>query len=146
MKTHPTRRCLAAALLAASGTCWATLGEPMAAPAGATSESAHSPGGARYTVLANRLDSGTEVREYANAQGIVFAVSWNGPFLLDLRSLLGSHFAALEQHSAGAGRASAVSIQTPELTLLSGGRMGAFRGRAWLPRQLPAGVDPRALP
>lgn len=146
MKTHPTRRCLAAALLAASGTCWATLGEPMVAPAGATTESAQSPSGARYTVLARRLDSGTEVREYANADGVVFAVSWNGPFLPDLRSLLGSNFAALEQHAAGAGRASAVSIQTPQLTLLSGGRMGAFRGRAWLPRQLPAGMDPRALP
>ena len=144
MNTHPIRRCLAAALLAASGTCWATLGEPMAAPAGATSESAQSPGGARYTVLASRLDSGTEVREYANAQGIVFAVSWSGPFLPDLRSLLGSSFAALEQHAAGAGRASAVSIQTPELTLLSGGRMGAFPGRAWLPRHLPPGLDPRA--
>ena len=146
MKTYPTRRCLAAALLAASGTCWATLGEPMAASAVAAGESAQSPGGARYTVMASRLDSGTEVREYANADGVVFAVSWNGPFLPDLRSLLGSHFSALERHAAGAGRASAVSIHTPELTLLSGGRMGAFRGRAWLPRQLPAGMDPRVLP
>ena len=146
MKKYPIRRCLAAALLAASGTCWATLGEPMAAPAGVSGESAQGPTGARYTALARRLDSGTEVREYANAEGIVFAVSWNGPFLPDLRALLGSHFSALEQHASGAGRASAVSIQNPELTLLSGGRMGAFRGRAWLPRQLPAGLDPRTLP
>lgn len=145
MRTHPTRSCLAAALLAASGACWATLGEPMAA-AGVAGESARTAAGTRYTVLARRLDSGTEVREYANADGIVFAVSWNGPFLPDLRALLGSNFAALEQHAAGAGRASAVSIHNPELTLLSGGRMGAFRGRAWLPRQLPAGLDPRTLP
>jgi hypothetical protein len=146
MRTFPTRRWLAAALLAASGTCWAALGEPMAPAAGASSESAQTAAGARYTVLARRLDSGTEVREYANAEGTVFAVSWNGPFLPDLRALLGSHFVALEQHAAGTGRASAVSIHNPELTLLSGGRMGAFRGRAWLPRQLPAGLDPRTLP
>jgi len=145
MKKHPTRRCLAAALLAASGTCWAALGEPMASSSATSSESAQTASGARYTVLASRQDSGTDVREYANADGIVFAVTWNGPFLPDLRALLGSYFKDMEQHSAGAGRSSAVSIQTPELTLLSGGRMGAFRGRAWLPRQLPAGLDPRTL-
>jgi hypothetical protein len=145
MRTLPIRSCLTAAVLAISGTSWAALGEPMAPPAGASSESPQTAG-ARYAMQARRLDSGTEVREYANAEGIVFAVTWNGPFMPDLRSLLGSHFAALEQHAASAGRASAVSMQTPDLTLLSGGRMGAFRGRAWLPRQLPAGLDPRALP
>ena len=84
------------------------------------------------------------MREYANAEGTVFAVSWNGPFLpaaFAARLDRGAGAAA-----AGAGRASAVSIQNPDLTLLSGGRMGAFRGRAWLPRQLPAGLDPRSLP
>ncbi|WP_082522116.1 DUF2844 domain-containing protein [Ramlibacter sp. Leaf400] len=145
----PTRRCLAAALVAASGSCWAALGEPAAAlarVAGTTSVTAQTPAGARYTQLTRRLESGTEVREYADAAGTVFAVSWSGPFLPDLRALLGTHFAALEEHASGVGRASAVSIQRPEVAILSGGRMGAFQGRAWLPRQLPAGFDPRAVP
>lgn len=132
-------RRLAAGLLLVSSAGWAALGEPL--PAGAPAV----PSGP-YTVLSQRTDSGTEVREYAGAGGVVFAVTWSGPFMPDLRSLLGPHFAAFEQHAASVGRASAVSLQGPDLVLQSGGRMGAFRGRAWLPRQLPAGVDPRALP
>ncbi|TFZ00505.1 DUF2844 domain-containing protein [Ramlibacter henchirensis] len=147
-KMLPTKRCLAAALVAAGGSCWAALGDPSASVAngaGVSSARVQTAAGASYTQLTRRLESGTEVREYADAGGTVFAVSWSGPFLPDLRALLGPHFAALEQHSAVAGRSSAVSISRPDVAIISAGRMGAFQGRAWLPRQLPAGLDPRTL-
>jgi hypothetical protein len=76
----------------------------------------------------------------------VFAVTWSGPFLPDLRSLLGTHFQTLEQQQAAGASRSAVVVRRDDLVLVSAGRMGAFEGRAWLPRLLPAGFDPGQLP
>ena len=101
--------------------------------------------GGAYTHVQRQLDSGTVVHEFAGADGKVFAVSWNGPFLPDLRELLGPSFAAL-QDSAARGRTSALSISRPDLVLVSAGHMRGFEGRAWLPPKLPAGFDPRQLP
>src|SRR5262245_33866910 len=40
-----------------------------------------------------RSSSGTMIREYVNASsGTVFAVAWDGPWLPDLRQVLGAHF------------------------------------------------------
>ena len=38
------------------------------------------------------------------------------------------------------------AVHRADLVIVSAGRMGAFHGQAWLPRQLPAGFDPRTLP
>ena len=48
-----------------------------------------------YTVNRTTLDSGTTVREYVDASGTVFAVSWSGPVLPDLKQLLGPYFDTL---------------------------------------------------
>ena len=103
------------------------------------------PTGAAYTHIERHLDSGTVLHEFVDAGGTVFAVSWSGPFLPDLRELLGASFSAL-QDSAAAGRTSALSISRPDLVLVSAGHMRAFDGRAWLPTRLPAGFDPRLIP
>jgi len=118
-------------------------GLPQAGPP-AVEQVAPAAGGA-YTHVQRQLDSGTVVHEFAGADGKVFAVSWNGPFLPDLRELLGPSFAAL-QDSAARGRTSALSISRPDLVLVSAGHMRGFEGRAWLPPKLPAGFDPRQLP
>jgi hypothetical protein len=138
---------LAAALALALGTCWAGLGDRAgAAPPGASVMPLATPGGATYTQIQRRLPSGTEVNEFVDAGGIVFAVSWDGPFLPDLRELLGRHFGVLTQHQAARGHASAVSLQRPDLVVVAAGRMGSFQGRAWLPPQLPAGFEPGRMP
>ena len=138
---------LAAALLCAAGSASAALGAvaPSPLPAGTSSAPAQTAGGSPYTVLRRVLDTGTTIREYVGQDGKVFAVAWAGPLMPDLRSLLGDHFALLEQHAAAAGRTSAVSIHRPEVTILSAGRMGNFQGRAWLSGRLPPGFDPREL-
>ena len=100
-----------------------------------------------YTDLKRTLDSGTEVHEFLNARGTVFAVSWSGPFLPDLKELLGSHFQTLRDHvnqHAGGAR-SQVRLQQDDLVIFSGGRPGAFEGRAWIPSLLPAGFDTAAV-
>lgn len=98
---------------------------------------------ALYTVSQSTLDSGTVVREYVNTQGTVFAVSWSGPALPDLRTLLGDKFAAL---TAAAGKRpkaghSQLTVEQSDLVIVSGGHMRAYAGHAWIPGALPAGFN-----
>ena len=100
-----------------------------------------------YTEWERKLESGTTVVEYADTGGEVFAVTWSGPFLPDLHELLGPHFPLLtRQQQRTSSLHAPVVVRTDEVVIVSGGRMGAFEGRAWLPPRLPAGFDPRTLP
>ena len=106
-----------------------------------------SNGSASYSVSTTTLAGGTTVREYVGADGVVFAVTWNGPFLPDLRELLGQHFATLRNESARqpkAGRGQ-VRVAQPDVTIESGGHMRAYTGRAWINSRLPAGFDTDTL-
>jgi hypothetical protein len=143
---------LLAALAAAffTGGSWAGLGAgPVHWPAQAAAarSSTLSTGSASYTVVQRQLDSGTTVQEFLDAGGTVFAVSWSGPFLPDLRELLGIHFDAMAAQGRGQGaQHSKLAVQTSEAVIISAGHMGALEGRAWLPSRLPAGFDPRDIP
>ena len=97
--------------------------------------------GAGYTDIARTLESGTVVHEFVDATGSVFAVTWSGPFKPDLKTLLGRHFGAL---AAGARR-STPNGTSDDAVVQSGGHMGAFEGRAWVPSRLPAGFDTREM-
>jgi hypothetical protein len=164
MSTRSLRAAKAAlavfAVLGAAASAHAALGgAPMPLPAGATASpvapravaaaaaSAAAPAtasaaGAAYTVTQTNLASGTSVREYV-AQGTVFGIAWNGPRMPDLQSLLGNYF---PQYVKGIdaqraqGVRGAVNLQTTGLAVQSGGHMGSFFGRAWLPQGLPSGV------
>lgn len=96
-----------------------------------------------YTVSQSTLDSGTVVREYMNAEGVVFAVSWNGPALPDLRTLLGDKFAVLTNTAAKRPKAghSQLAVAQQDVVIVSGGHMRAYAGHAWIPGALPAGFD-----
>jgi hypothetical protein len=124
----------ARALAAASGT-------------GSAGSTNGNTGSASYSVSTTTLAGGTTVREYVGADGVVFAVTWNGPFLPDLRELLGQHFATLKNESARqpkAGRGQ-VRVAQPDVTIESGGHMRAYAGRAWINSRLPAGFDTDTL-
>jgi hypothetical protein len=105
--------------------------------------SATAPG-AGYTDLERQLESGTTIHEYVDANGTVFAVSWSGPYIPDLKELLGVHFDAMVEQAGKTPRASRsqLMLKRPDLVIVSGGHMGAFQGRAWLPAQLPPGFSP----
>jgi hypothetical protein len=98
---------------------------------------------ANYVRRETTLPSGTVVREYISATGTVFAVAWAGPFMPDLKSLLGVHFDTLVAEAAktSAASRSSVIINRPDVVIRSGGRMGAFQGSAWIPAALPAGFS-----
>jgi uncharacterized protein DUF2844 len=141
-------KALVAALLAISVSgSWAGLGGTSAnlgPPTLAAQAHPASTGLAAYTDVQKKLESGTVVHEYVDAQGTVFAVSWSGPYMPDLKELLGSHFEALVAHAGTAGRGgrSQLTLKQSDLVIVSGGHMGAFEGRAWLPPKLPAGFNP----
>jgi hypothetical protein len=99
-----------------------------------------------YTVNESTLTGGTVVREYIGHSGTVFAVAWQGAHVPDLSALLGDSFPAfvqsLSQLHASQGTAfGPADVERPDLVVQSGGHMGAYVGRAWLPSALPAGVS-----
>lgn len=96
-----------------------------------------------YTVSQSTLDSGTIVREYTDAAGKVFAVSWTGPTLPDLRTLLGSKFTALTDATGRRTQAghSQLALNQSDVVIVSNGHMRSFAGHAFIPSAVPAGFD-----
>jgi hypothetical protein len=124
---------------------FSTLGEPEASVQadgqrllGAIKESNHGS----YRVHEMQLPSGTLVREYAGMDGNVFAVTWRGPFMPDLRQTLGRYF---DTYAAAAKAARAdrnhLQIEQSDLVVQVSGHMRAFKGRAYLPQAIPGGVS-----
>ena len=92
-----------------------------------------------YTVHETTLPSGTLVRQYVSSNGIVFAVAWNGPFMPDLRQLLGIHFdtmVASQARQSNAGHRT-FSQHEADLVIESGGHQRSFAGRAYLKSAIP---------
>ncbi len=130
-------------LLAYAGASHAALGGPpeQFAAEGTAIVSSVSAAGPNYLSRDTTLASGTRVREYISDSGLVFAVTWDGPMLPDLKALLGKYFDNMVAESARmpkAGR-SRIAINVPEVVINSGGHMRAFEGSAWIPAQFPAG-------
>jgi hypothetical protein len=93
--------------------------------------------------------TGTLVREYVSSSGRVFAVAWQGPWIPDLQQLLGAYFtryqeAAARERQVRRGRGP-LSVQTPDFVVETSGRPRAFTGRAFLPDQIPSGVQTDTL-
>jgi len=99
-----------------------------------------------YSVHEMKAGTGTLVREYVSrSDGRVFGVTWQGPFIPDMKQLLGNYFqqysqAARVQRESHVGR-HPLNIQEPGLVVQSAGHMRAFSGRAYDPGLLPAGVS-----
>lgn len=98
-----------------------------------------------YAVHEMRSPTGTVVREYVSrTDGRVFGVAWQGPFIPDLRQLLGSYFHRYSQaakvHRESQPARRPLNIREPRFVVQTAGHMGAFAGRAYDPGLLPAGV------
>ncbi len=97
-----------------------------------------------YTVHAIQGANGTILNEYQSADGNVFAVAWHGPFLPDMRQILGSYYdqysqARQAQNGLRRGRHPIV-INEPGLVVLIGGHPHSFAGKAYVPGKLPQGM------
>jgi hypothetical protein len=95
----------------------------------------------KYTVHEMQTPSGTLVRQYVSAAGKIFAVTWQGPTMPDLKQLLGTYFTeydrAARENSAGHNR---LGVQSSGLVVHSKGHVRAFSGKAYVPLMLPQGV------
>jgi hypothetical protein len=85
---------------------------------------------------------GTTVREFVSPAGVVFAVAWSGPFMPDLRQLLGVHY----DHYVNAPRLpgssrSSAHIVHEDLVVHSHGHARSFAGVAFVASLLPPGVS-----
>jgi hypothetical protein len=149
--THGLRILATGLLATASLACHASLGHaPTSFPDTASTHAvrahalaAGSAAAANYNVNTTTLTSGTTVREYVGSDGTVFAVSWNGPFIPDLRTLLGEQFKTLTSEAARHPKAghSQLHIDRSDVAIESTGHMRAFAGRAWIKAKLPAGFN-----
>src|SRR4051812_5246505 len=92
-----------------------------------TPEAVFAPAGSSvpaFKTYPRLLASGTRVVEYVNREGVVFAVSWTGPFLPDLRELLGRHFAALVLQQVQDSQLHApIVVRNGEVVIYASGRM-----------------------
>jgi hypothetical protein len=90
------------------------------------------------------------VREFTNAKGQVFAVTWSGPGKPDLRTLLGNYFPSY-QTATGVGLPGRRMLRKPtqvsqsDLQIQSTGHMGWFHGVAFIPSLAPPGFSPTLL-
>jgi hypothetical protein len=128
----------------------AALGEPEASVLadgaqlqGSIKESDHGI----YRLHEIQLPSGTLVREYAGLDGTVFAITWHGPYVPNLRQILGRYFDAY----AGAQKSPHadhhhLQVRHSDLVVEASGHMRAFNGRAYLPPAIPGGVSIGDLP
>ena len=143
----PPRLIAAALALGLAGTASATLGEQEETAArdatamGTTSSRlAASVRGASavHELRAGRL----AVRQYAGADGTVFAVAWDGPIHPDLDTLLGVHARALRAAAAGPRTARGPRrIVAGNLVVEFGGHGRTLQGRAYLIDAVPAGAS-----
>jgi hypothetical protein len=86
-----------------------------------------------------RLADGSSIRQFVNAQGIVYAVAWSTRMKPDFAQMLGRHAAEFD------GLQRSVTVDRGDLVVHSAGRPGAFVGKAWLKSQLPAGTSADAI-
>ncbi len=103
---------------------------------------------ATHAVHSLTLANGDTVREFANPDGVVFAIAWQGPARPDLRQLLGSHFDTLQADSAAprSGRSRRpMSVDRTDFVVHTGGHSGAFWGLAYLPQAIPSGFSANDL-
>lgn len=102
-----------------------------------------------YAVYRIQTPGGLVVKEFVSSAGRVFAITWRGPVLPNLRQLLGDYFdqyqQAADQARGAQGRRGMLVIHPPGLVVLSGGHMRAFFGKAYLPDEMPSGVDAGTL-
>ena len=123
---------------------WAALGDAEASVISDSQTLMASPlvtARAAFTVHELRTPTGTVIKEFVARSGVVFAVSWHGPFKPSFPLLLGRYFDdyANAPRSPGSTR-SHLQIEQPNLIVHAGGHMRSFAGIAYLPQLLPANV------
>ncbi len=92
---------------------------------------------------------GSTIKQYVNASGQVFAVSWRTRLKPRLEPLLGASYQVPAADTAALSGVASMkrqqSTRQPHLVLHQSGRMNAFAGLAYIPALVPPGVNADAL-
>ena len=89
---------------------------------------------------------GLRVHEYLGPQGKVFAVSWRGAGIPDLRQMLGNYYSGYAQAaSAQHYNHHHLSVRSADVVVESSGHTRSFFGRAWVPALLPQSFSPEEI-
>lgn len=103
----------------------------------------------RFEVHQLQASNGTTVREYVSSTGTVFAVSWEGPWMPDLRQVLGPYFDAYQRTVPAVRNArrshGPLTIRSGDLVVQIGGHPRAFVGRAYIERLMPQGMQAQTI-
>jgi hypothetical protein len=98
----------------------------------------HITSAASYAVHEINSSDGMQVHEYVSPAGKVFAVSWRGAGIPDLRQMLGSYYGEFAQAASQPHyNHHHLSVQTANVVVQSSGHARSFLGRAWVPALLP---------
>lgn len=99
---------------------------------------------ANFSVQEITTTDGMQVHEFLSPGGKVFAVSWRGPGVPDLRQMLGSYYAEFAQASTAAPHYNHhhLNVAAPDVIVQSSGHTRLFFGRAWVPALLPQDFSP----
>jgi hypothetical protein len=109
----------------------------------------HSTPMVLYDLHEISTEAGTLVHEYTTPPGTVFALTWQGPLPPDLQQLFGNYYKQFQDAAAVQARTGMhrlLTIAQPDLVVQSTGRLRNFRGQAYVPSLVPAGVDVAELP
>jgi hypothetical protein len=83
-------------------------------------------------------DVGNLITEYVTTKGVVFALTWQGPFKPDLHQLLGNYFKTyLSVEGASTGRQPQI-VEQSQVVVVSEGRLRNFHGKAYIPALVPS--------
>ncbi len=98
-------------------------GAPNTIPASNLVAAAKAATSTAYTVQESVDSSGTHLREYINASGIVFALAWQGPRVPDLRTQLGQYYDQIQSATRAphTGRSNTL-VSNDQIVVQSGGR------------------------
>ena len=103
----------------------------------------------RFTLHEIQSPAGTMIREYVSPTGRVFAVSWRGAFVPDLRQVLGDYFdryvREAERVRRARGARGPLTVDAGDFVVQVGGHTRSFAGRAYAVPLMPLGVDAAAI-
>lgn len=92
-----------------------------------------------YQIQSLTTATGIVVKQYTY-NGKVFAIIWNGKKVPDQNQLLGKYFPAFQTSSPSYKSLTVRKVQNSDFISSTGGWMGHYAGKAFIPSLAPAGV------
>jgi hypothetical protein len=96
-----------------------------------------------YTIYIQNISPDLVIKEYVSNSGNIFGLTWKGSALPNLQILLGNYYS--NYLSAQQKSPRLIFLQDDNLVIESGGVMGGYTGRAYLPKEVPGGMAPVAI-